>query len=424
VCALPPHLIVTHHETHTMSSKLYLPILDNGQGSCRTDFLSSFIKSFAGQAVHIDRISDSHPGRARNRAAGNFLSTDCDYLLFIDGDIHFHRGHIEMLMESNEPVLGGIYCIKTADETRPCLQTLPGHAPIACGGLAEVRRTGTGFLRIHRSVFEKLKDKATRYTNHGRPEWDFFPSGVINGEWLSEDWYFCDLAREAGFKVMIDTRVQVGHEGSIVYPIRKAPDRLNVCPADMKPHMERIWKGEYEVELDAPPASILDVGANIGGFTAWAKEKWPDACVYAYEPAKDNCALFRFNTAQFRDVELLEVGITADGGPRRLCHGTNCGEHSLKFEGLAGEDVFTIKAINLPACEFVKLDCEGCELEILEQLDLSAARAVCLEYHVHDDRAKIEALLESKGFEIKNHECVDDGRGVLKFTRRQNTNTQ
>lgn len=397
---------------------IYLPLMDNGQGSCRTHFLENFIKAFAGQRVHIARVSDSHPGRGRNRAAADFLASGCEYLLFIDADILFSRGQIDRLMESAEPVLGGIYCLKTAEATAPCLQTLPGAQPIACGGIEEVKRTGTGFLRIHRSVFEKLKEFATPYNNHGRDEWDFFPSGVVDGEWLSEDWYFCDLARRAGFRVMVDTTIQVGHEGSIVFPLKTVPDRLNCCPQDMKPHMERIWKGEYEVPLSEHPRTILDIGGNIGGFTVWAKEQWGNATVYAYEPCRDNAALFRFNTAHFRDVVLTEAGVRAEAGVQWLSHGTNCGEHSFHFQSATGEKVPVLAAREMPACELVKLDCEGSELEILRELDLSEARAVVLEYHKHEDRDELVKLMESCGFNLFELAPVAAGRGILKFTRQ------
>jgi len=404
--------------------KIYLPLMDNGQGSCRTHFLENFIKAFAAQHVHIARVSDSHPGRGRNRAAADFLATGCDYLLFIDADIIFDRGHIERLMESAEPVLGGIYCLKTMVAPSPCLQTLPGAQPIAVGGIEEVRRTGTGFLRIHRSVFEAIKPHTAKYNNHGRDEWDFFPSGVVDEEWLSEDWYFCDLARKAGFRVMVDTTIQVGHEGNVIFPVQQVPDRLNCCPQDMKPHMELIWKGEYEVPLDVAPRTILDIGGNIGGFTVWAKEQWRDATVYAYEPSRDNAALFRFNTAQFKNVTLTEAGVRAEAGIQWLSHGTNCGEHSFKFESQTGEKVPVLAAKHMPACELVKLDCEGCELEILRELDLSEALAVVLEYHTQDDRTAIAELMTTRGFHILDSKPVAAGRGILKFTRQPNTQTQ
>jgi hypothetical protein len=67
---------------------------------------------------------------------------------------------------------------------------------------------------------------AKHYVNHGHDEWDFFPVGVVNKEYLSEDWYFCDKARALGFKVMLDTRVQLRHEGSAIFPLDEVVEKL------------------------------------------------------------------------------------------------------------------------------------------------------------------------------------------------------
>ncbi len=408
----------------TPKPKVYLPLLDNGQGSCRVEFLASFTKSFSGQHVHIDRVSDSHPGRGRNRAAAHFLATDCAYLLFIDSDIIFNRAHIDTLMENSDAIVGGIYCLKQ-EEVKPCLQTLPGGGPIAVGGVAEVRRIGTGFLRIAREVFERLKSPAIEYVNHGRREWDFFRSGVVDGEWLSEDWYFCDDARKAGFNVMCDTRVQVGHEGTIVYPLKLTPDRLTVCPPELKMFMEQIWKGEYAVPLDAPPKSALDIGGNVGAFSVWFKELYPDCEIEAFEPHPDNAAMFRVNTRQFKGVTVHQCAVRGKGAPAFdvLKEGTNGGEHSFYMAGLGGIQVPCLQASALASREFVKLDCEGCEWEILRDLDLSETRGIALEYHSDEAREAIRQLLAQRGFEEKRHTPNAVGRGLLTFTRRPTQNT-
>lgn len=206
----------------SVKNSLFLPIIDNGQGDIRANFLLSVLNGFKGRDLHIERFSDSLVTRARNRAASYFLrQTDRDYIMFIDTDILFAKDHIDWLMESDEPVLAGIYCIKQKG-VAPCINTLPGHVDTPAGGYLEIARAGTGFMRIHRSVLEKMKDQGDIfYTNHGQEEWDFFRVGVVNKEYLSEDWWFCDRARALGFKVMLDTRIQLRHEGVAVYPLEE-----------------------------------------------------------------------------------------------------------------------------------------------------------------------------------------------------------
>lgn len=212
---------------------IFVPLIDNGGGAVKANFLMSLLHGFHGRDIHVDRFSDSLPSRARNRAAAHFLArTTRDYLMFIDTDIIFDKGHIDMLMESDEPILAGIYC-KKSKGIEPCINTLPGAVETPCGGYVEIARAGTGFLRIHRSVFEKMKDAgednpawARHYVNHGGDEWDFFPVGVVNKEYLSEDWYFCDKARALGFKIILDTRIQLRHEGTAIFPLDEVVEAM------------------------------------------------------------------------------------------------------------------------------------------------------------------------------------------------------
>ncbi len=218
------------------NKSIFLPLIDNGHGSIRANFLLSILRGFKDRDLHIDRFSDSLPSRARNRAAAHFLrETTRDYIWFIDSDIIFDQHHIDMAMQSDEVILAGIYC-KKSKGIEPCINTLPGHVETECGGYQEIARAGTGFLRIHRSVLEKMKDCgqdnphwSKHYTNHGADEWDFFQVGVVNHEYLSEDWYFCDKARGLGFKVMLDTRIQLRHEGTAVFPLEEVIEKLNAA---------------------------------------------------------------------------------------------------------------------------------------------------------------------------------------------------
>lgn len=248
--------------------KTYLPLIDNGGGDLKGNFLLCFMRAFAGNPeVHIERFSDSLVPRARNRAAAAFLRGDRDYILFIDGDIIFDPHHIAALDESDAPVLAGMYC-KKSKEVDPCINLLPELGNQAVGGVIEISRAGTGFLRIARHVLEAMKERAApsdtdwrcaaKYTNHGCDEWDFFPTGVKNGEYLSEDWYFCDRARALGFKVLLDTRIQAKHEGVAFYPTEEAIERqlarekeLAAAPDQPQPPSN----GDTPTNLECPQVS-------------------------------------------------------------------------------------------------------------------------------------------------------------------------
>lgn len=209
---------------HPFSGKIFFPIVDNGQGSVKGNFTMCIVPAFVGRKVHITRASDSLPSRARNIATASFLQTDCTHLLFIDGDIIFEKEHIDMLLEHDQAIVCGIYC-KRQVKIEPVLCTFKDHVEDPDAVLIKVARAGTGFMLIRRDVFEAMRDNppekypCPKYTNHKRDEWDFWSVGVVGGEYLSEDWYFCDRAREMGYDIFVDQRIQVRHEGDCIFPI-------------------------------------------------------------------------------------------------------------------------------------------------------------------------------------------------------------
>jgi hypothetical protein len=220
--------------------KIFLPILDNGGGSVKTAYMESVLQAFGsgGYNVFIKRASDSHPNRGMNKITADFLESDCDEMLVIDGDIVFGRQQIDFLFEHDLPLVYGAYP-KRQREMALCLCTLDGFVPDPAAKLIEVRRAGRGFMRVHRKVFENMRALpgstvagnvfARFYENHGRPEWSFWDSGVVGGsmsqlddgapEWLSEDWLFCERARALGYRIMVDQRIHLGHVGDIQFPV-------------------------------------------------------------------------------------------------------------------------------------------------------------------------------------------------------------
>lgn len=198
--------------------------------------MESWVQAVGNLQFILATSEDSLVSRARNVVSAAFLKTDREFLLFWDADIPANRAHMELLCENDHEILGGIYCKKALTvEPQPVFNTLEGSGVHIAGGIEEVKRIGTGFMRIHRSVFEKMKCPEIEYENHGELQWDFWPVGVRNREYLSEDWAFCDRARELGFKVMLDTRIQLSHIGSCSFPVDwkalglvKAEEKTNI----------------------------------------------------------------------------------------------------------------------------------------------------------------------------------------------------
>lgn len=186
---------------------------------------------FIGQLDFV--LNDSLVSRARNTLAARFLDSPYQWLLFLDNDLQFEVEHIARLWlhatKEKRAIVCGMYAMKKL-APRFVANYIPGEKPDA-NGAVRVTESGTGCMVIHRSVFEKmraeLKDIAySTDSNHPsgfREEWDFFavgpyryPSGLVR--YLSEDWMFCQRARDLGFDVWVDTFIQIRHMGNMVYP--------------------------------------------------------------------------------------------------------------------------------------------------------------------------------------------------------------
>lgn len=66
--------------------------------------------------------------------------------------------------------------------------------------------TGAAFTLIHRSVFEKIQEAHVSDSPH-----IWYQETTYGGVDIGEDITFCLRARAAGFPVLVDARVQVGH---------------------------------------------------------------------------------------------------------------------------------------------------------------------------------------------------------------------
>lgn len=142
--------------------------------------------------------------QTRGAMVSGFLTSypDKDYLLITDTDMVFTNDDIAILRSHDADLAGGVYLI-SGDPRKVCAGTWDeGALAFAPAGFVkEVDFIGTGFLMVHRRVFEKIGEKWFDYMyDPARPD-------VMIGEDLS----FCHRVQDAGFKILLDTNVQLGH---------------------------------------------------------------------------------------------------------------------------------------------------------------------------------------------------------------------
>jgi len=167
-------------------------------------------------------------------------------------------------------------------------------------------------------------------------------------------------------------------------------------PDNMVKHIEKIFKGEYDIPYKNPNPVILDIGGNIGGFSLWANKRWANSKIYTYEPIKNNFNLLKENTKDMDNIVILNVAIGSKEETRRMYYGAhNIGECSFEH-GLEqieeSEDVSVMSANLLPKADIVKIDTEGAEIEILENM-LIKPDIYLIEFHSAYNRRRIDNIL-------------------------------
>jgi FkbM family methyltransferase len=198
-------------------------------------------------------------------------------------------------------------------------------------------------------------------------------------------------------------------------------------------YKEIVYKDDYRLRQQPLPrgAVVIDVGANIGMFSLHVAADHGAAAVYAFEPFADSFALLQRNAARNRLAAIVPVPLAIAGtaGARELRLQGRHGVHSLY--GGAGEAV-RIDCITLAdafarfaiaRCDFLKLDCEGAEYEILLATP-SAVYAriarIALEYHDwitdhhHDELVR---RLTDEGFAVTTRDHRPSRTGYLFATR-------
>lgn len=164
---------------------------------------------------------------ARNSLVGKFLKSDSNKLFFLDEDLSWEPSGALAVVLTDRPIVGGVYTHKVdRDMDIPfpvVLKCSDDGVPLCDGPYLRSTRSMTGFMCVDRSVFMKIQTEypLLMYRTRGEtPEeivtqFDFFPQGVYNHEWVGEDFAFCDLwSRGFDGEIAIVPDITFGHHKS------------------------------------------------------------------------------------------------------------------------------------------------------------------------------------------------------------------
>ena len=183
--------------------------------------------------------------------------------------------------------------------------------------------------------------------------------------------------------------------------------------------------------------TVVDVGANQGFFSLYAASQ--GATVYAFEPCAENFEILKWNvvTNQLSDqVKMFNSAVTGKDGEVPLFVGLDAsgeilsGSVSVLNENRGGKGVqlrsvesvtldSLLRNLHIERCDFLKVDCEGAEYEILRNTSRdSFSKIARISMECHDGRmGEAIATLKNAGFEIVYQRPGETG--VLKAVNPQ-----
>tara|TARA_B100000767_G_scaffold274378_1_gene307165 strand:- start:4258 stop:5010 length:753 start_codon:yes stop_codon:yes gene_type:complete len=171
---------------------------------------------------------------------------------------------------------------------------------------------------------------------------------------------------------------------------------------------------------------VIDVGAHVGIFSTYACELNKSSKVYSFEPSKENFERLKSHKKLNKksNLNIYNLGVAGDNGKRTFSlHSKNSGGHSLHTNKNSKNkiEIETVrlsdfcKKEKIETIDFLKIDCEGSEFEILKSDEklLKRVNKIILECHPFENNTAsfIINLLKKYNFKvIKESEEVADDR--------------
>ena len=177
--------------------------------------------------------------------------------------------------------------------------------------------------------------------------------------------------------------------------------------------IEEYKKQGFEINSND---TVVDVGAHIGLFTLYASQFCTNGKIFSFEPVKENYELLLENIKlnDLQQVKTFNKAVSDSNIPIKLfINDDESGHsmfsqssHSMMIDSISLQKVFDENQIKY--CNFLKLDCEGAEYEIIKNLPLEYLKKIdkiIIEYHMADSHpellSELKEILVNHNFNIE-----------------------
>lgn len=178
--------------------------------------------------------------------------------------------------------------------------------------------------------------------------------------------------------------------------------------------------------LTTNPNLIFDIGANVGGFSIALHKNFPTAQIHSFEPVKLTYDLLKNNTKHINQIQTHHIGLsneTLNNVPIGMPKIPNFRKHNYGRATIKMYDGDPIDYISLRKfsdfCsslgeniypDFMKIDAEGCEYEILKDAEtfgiLQNIKLIYIE--INNNYNTTESAQKSKTLLLKYFDIVGD----------------
>lgn len=205
---------------------------------------------------------------------------------------------------------------------------------------------------------------------------------------------------------------------------------------NIRDHITEVLSGSaypLPTKDQVDPTLIIDVGANIGASVIFFRNRFPNTPILCYEPAAENLAFLRLNLKQAEPVEIVPYGLSNRDGTARLYHGQYYGlqnsiHQSIETDPSRYEDIKIVDASRELASRIIpgtllKIDTEGCEVEIIEAISgkLDELLLIFLEFHSEKARRELDLLLKNT-HTLFSGKVTDPHRGTFGYIHTNTLN--